>query len=280
MLFQAVKAKHVEIAVSDYLNYSNRNLICYAQTICLELHFILTGNVLFSLDGLGWRELDAGHHNIIALSGVRNETIFQVTPVSTCDFHFTVAYIKRLSVKYPQLQRLLDALGKGGYTSLHISPAETNIFMFHLIVKIKEAIKAGKAEDENTVAMIERLLIMVLEDEPVKTKYKYTYTDVKNMYDAGRYIQENLDREKSLFALVKDCLMESDHFREGFTLLHGCLPKTYLQEQKLAKAKMLFDERKLTRLSSIAEICNYKSVLGLKLAFKKKYDVDLDDFLR
>lgn len=74
LLFQAIKVGKYEIAKSDYLTRHTGKLTCHASAVCLEIHFILTGKALINLRGLGWTKLEAGTHNMIVLSGVKNET--------------------------------------------------------------------------------------------------------------------------------------------------------------------------------------------------------------
>lgn len=279
MLFQEIKSGRYELAISDYLIRNRSKLTCRANVICLELHFLLTGKVLYNLKDLDWRVLEAGHHNMIALSDVKNETFFKITPASTCDVHFMIEDIVRFSEKYPQLRILLDTLSAGGHTSLFIRPQKTTPLMLHIIVQIKEAVKAGKADDEHTIAMIEKLVVMVLENKPVASKYKYAYTDIEKIHKAhdliGRYVEE----KDILSSKVKESGLRPDKFREGFVLLYGLLPSRYLLDKRLQKADQLVREQRAANLDDLAEMCGFKSESQLAKDYYFKYGIKISELI-
>lgn len=280
MLFRGVKAGRYELAISDYLIRNSSKLTCRANVVCLELHFLLTGKVLYNLKGTGWRTLEAGQHNMIALSDVKNEVLFKITPVSTCDVHFMIEDIVQFSEKYPQLHILLDTLAAGGHTSLFIRPQKTTPFMLHLIVQIKEAVKAGKAEAEDTVAMIEQLVVMVLENKPVASKYKYACIDIEKIHKAHDLIGRYVDEKDILAAKIKQSGLRPDKFREGFVLLYGLLPSVFLLERRLQKADWLIREQRAVILEDIAEMCGFKSKNQLAKDYYNKYGIKISEAVR
>lgn len=54
LLFQEVKAGPYTLAISEYLTRNGGKITCRAKVICIELHFLLTGKVLYNLKDLGW----------------------------------------------------------------------------------------------------------------------------------------------------------------------------------------------------------------------------------
>jgi len=279
MLFQAVRCGRYEIAISDYLINTGRKVMCKANVACLELHFILKGKVLFNLKDLGWEELDELHHNMIALSDVKNEVYFKIIPVSTFDVHFLMEDFKLLAKKYPQLQPLLKALQTKGYASLFALPEKTTPGMLHLIVKIKEAIKDGKTNDITTIEMIENLVVLVLENEPVKTKYKYNYTNIEKIHNAHYHIGQYVEEKDILSGKMKKSGMKPDKFREGFRLLYGLLPSQYLLERRLQKADWLIKEKRVCKLDDIAELCGFKSIEQLSKDYQHKFGTKISDVI-
>lgn len=275
MLFQAVRCGRYEIAISDYLVNTERKVSCKADVICLELHFILKRKVLFNLKDLGWQELDELHHNMIALSKVKNEVYFKIIPVSTFDIHFSVEDVALLSKKYPQLRLLLKALETESYASLFTLPENTTPAMLLLIVKIKEAIKTGKAGDAATIEMIEKLIVLVLENEQAQTRYKYDYGFVEKVYKAAVRMEQHFDEKAVISNQLKQRNLKPDKFREIFRLMFGCLPSEYLQEKKIEKADWLIKEKRFIKPADIATLCAYKSVRHLSDAYYRKYHITL-----
>lgn len=277
MLFQAVRCGGYEIAISDYLINTKRKLMCKANTTCLELHFILKGKVLFNLKDLGWQELDALHHNMIALSKVKNEVYFKIIPVSTFDIHFYIEDVILLAKKYPQLISLLKALKTGDYASLFALVQKTTPAMLHLIVKIKEAIKVGKANDKETIGMIEKLVVLVLENKEVKSKYKYSYDEIESIHKAHRLIGLYVEEKDILTNKLEETGLNADKFRNGFRLLYGLLPSQYLLDKRMQKADWLIQEKRVSKLQDIAALCGFKSKEQLSQNYLRKNGVKISD---
>ncbi|AYD48461.1 helix-turn-helix domain-containing protein [Arachidicoccus soli] len=275
MLFQAIRCGKYEIAISDYLVNNRRKVICHANTTCLELHFILKGKALFNLKDLGWQQLDELHHNMIALSKVKNEVFFEIIPVSTFDIHFTIQEVERLAKQYPQLQPLLYALKTGDYASLFALVQKTTPRMLHLIVKIMEALKAGAASNKETIEMIEALVLMVLENKTLKTRYHYNYDFIENVHKSALRIEQHFDEKDVIANQIKQRNLKPDKFREIFRILYGCLPNQYLQKVRVEKANWLIKEHRVSKLDDIAALCAYQSIRQLSNAYYKKYNTTI-----
>lgn len=280
MLFQIVNAGPYEIAISDYLPDTDDRITCHASNNCIEMHFVLTGKASFRLENLDWITIDRGHHNLIALSSVKNETYFKILPISTFDIHFTKDQLQRLAIDYPQLKALLEALNAGKYASFSKLPIKTTPLMFHLILQIKERILAGEAETEKTTRLIEQLIILVIENKPINTKYNFEYLEIEKVYRAHRYIPEHLAEGAIIMDIIKEAKMKPVKFREGFDLLYGCLPKEYLRLCRLEKAMMLAVEGRSNTIIDIAQVCGYKSPTQLSKSFFKHHGEKIMDIIK
>lgn len=271
MLFQELTSGRYKLAISHYLIRTDKKFTTRANVRCIELHFLLTGKVLINLSGVGGQVLEAGHHNMIVLSDVKNEATFKITPVITFDIHFAVEDFIRLCKKYPQLKPLLKALETNGYSALFAPSAKTNLFMLLLILRINRAVANGKAEDVSTVKLIEELIILVLENKPILTKYNYSYDDIERIDLVHHYIGSYVDEKEILSAKGKESGIRPDKLREGFKLLYGLLPSQYLLEKRLEKAYWLIHTQKETNIESIAEMCGFKTTKQLAKDYYKKY---------
>lgn len=178
MLFQAIDIGPYEAVLSDYLTSMNVKLICFANVHCTEIHCLLTGIVHYQLAGFNWVGLEAAHYNMIAFSKVKNKVLFKEPPLCTFDLHISKEKLIELAKRYPKLKPLIKALDEKRYESLFDKPQRLTIDMLQLIFKIREALFAGQANAATTIPMVEELVILLLENNSAKTKYRYSYEDI------------------------------------------------------------------------------------------------------
>ncbi|HTN39230.1 MAG TPA: AraC family transcriptional regulator, partial [Arachidicoccus sp.] len=280
MLFQALHLAPYEIVNSDYLNGTADKITCYANSNCIEMHFVLTGKATFRLEDLDWNTIQEGHHNVLALSRVKNETYFKILPISTFDIHFTKDQLRRLCCSYPQLDPLLEALNTGKYTSLSKLPIKTTPIMFHLILQIKEIIMTGETDGKKTIQLIEHLIRLVIENKPYPSKHIFKYEEIHKIYNAHKQIPQHLDEGGIISNIIEAATIKPARFRAGFRLLYGCLPKDFLRISRLEKAMWLAMQGRSKTIRDIAQICGYDSPAQLSKAFFKHFDQKLIDVIR
>ena len=279
LLFQFIQVGKYEIVCSDYLTNKSSKITCKAAAHCLELHFFLTGKVLFQLKDMGWKQLEGPAHNILALSEVKDEVHFEITPVSTFDIHISKEILIKLAAKYPKLNPLVKAIKEKNQSSLFLKLKRTNPYKLWQIIKIRAAFDAGKANEAATEEMVEKLILMVLDDEPVVTKYDYSFEEIKKIENAHRLITMYLDETGILASKITETGIPKDKFREGFRLLYNKLPGLYLQHARLEKAKKLASEGNITSLTDLATLCGYRSKTQLTATFFKYFGEKLSTII-
>jgi len=280
LLFQVIQVARYEITYSHYLIHTKGKATCKGAQKCLEVHFILDGEILYNLKGFGWKILRGPSHNIIALSSVKNEVQFQETPVTTFDIHIAEEDLIRLAHKYPKLVPLVEAFKNNGNASLFIAPKRTNPRILLLIQQLIEALYRGREQEKATEDMVDQLLLMVIEDEPLHTKYQYTYENIKDIQKAHRLIALYSDESNILEAKIKETCIYKNKFREAFFLLYGVFPGKYLDDLQLEKAHKLAAEGGVDSIKNIAQVCGFKSSSYLTKIFFNRYNMPLSTLLR
>lgn len=280
LLFQRIKVGKYEISIGNYLTRSNQKLTCKANTPIVELHFILSGKVHFKLQDMGWVQLKSSSYNMIAAAKAKNETYFKIPPVFTWDIHFKIKELIVLSKKYPKLKPLLTAIKNNKNKFLLKYPERPNPLILQLIHQINAALMAGKQDHKSTLNMLEQLIIMVLEDKPIKLKYNYDYEEIEKLNRANRLITKYLDEKDILKRKIKETNIKLDKFREGFQLLFGKLPGQFLREKRLEKAYKLATEGRTPTLEDIALLCGYLSRGHLSKVFFKHFGIRISEILQ
>jgi len=280
ILFQTIKVGEVEIANSDYLVRSNGKFSASSDESCIEIHFLLTGSVQINLNGFGWTMLDFGSHNLTTVPFVHSEVYFKSSPVSTFDIHIPEAKFTILAARYPKIARLLKAYRAKREAALKELRIKTNPLMLHLIVQIRIALRAGLENEPSTIAMVERLICMVIEEETIEPKNQFSYEDIEKIHTVYLQMGMNMDEKEPLANKIKDIHINAAKFREGFKLLFGYLPRYFLQEKRLEQAYKLATENRETTVAGIANLCGYDSSRYLSKAFLKRYGIQLPVILK
>jgi len=280
LLFQSSKVGDYEIVNSNYFITGNGKLEARSNAPCLELHFLLTGQVQIKLKGLDWDVLEEGSHKMISIPAVKSEVYFNITPVSTFDVYFTEDTVANLALKYPRVARLLTAYREKQYASLNKIRTKSNALMFHLIIQIREALKRGLENEPSTLALVEELILMVMEEKPLKAKFQYNFNDVEKIHRAHRLIGTYLDEKDILKNKMQETKIIPAKFREGFKLFFGCLPNQYLHQKRMEKAHELAMEGRGTTVKDIAQLCGYVSSDHLSNKFLKYYGKRLSTILK
>ena len=280
LLFQTIKVGEVEIANSDYLTAGNGKLEAKSDESCIEIHFLLTGAVQINLNGFGWTLLKAGSHNLTTVPSVHSEVYFKTIPASTLDIHIPEAMFTLLVDKYPKIARLLKAFKEKQDANLNELRIKTTALMFHLIVQIRIALRAGLENEPSTIEMVERLICMVIEEDNGAPDNNYTYEEIEKIHLVYLQLGMRLDEKDTLSNKLKKIKIKAAKFREGFKLLFGCLPRYYLQEKRLEKAYKLATEDREKTIKGIANLCGYDSSRYLAKAFFQRYGIKLADILK
>lgn len=267
MLFQAIKIGPYEAVLSDYLTIADTKLTCIANTVCIETHFLLTGSVQIQLEGFGWIGLDEGRFNMIALSHVKNQTLFKIPPLTTFDIHIPKKKLIELAKRYPQLKKLLKALKEERFESLFEQPQIITVAMLQLIFKIRGAIFTGQADCPRTIQMVEELIVHIFDKSKRKTKYRYSFEDVTKINEAHRLIAKYLDEKDILSRKIAATSIKPDKFREGFKIIFNVLPSEYLTHCRLHLAKTIAEGGSVHKITDIAQMCGYSSSKHLSKAF-------------
>lgn len=275
LLFQVIKIGLYEIAISDYLTRKSSKITCYADDQCIELHFILSGEALYNLKEMGWVGVKKSSYNLIVMKEIKNEVYFKSTPLTTLDIHFGEKHFIKLVKKYPVLTPLLDALNKGQCKALFAVPAITTPRMLSLIISIKEALRNVNMDKTEILASIEQLLLLVLENLPIRTIYNYSYNDIEKLRLAHKRIAAYVEEQDILKNQISKSGLQPEKFREGFRLVFGLLPGDFLRNKKLEKAHKLVTEERVTRIEDLAQLCGYLSKSYLSKIYLKKYGIKL-----
>lgn len=279
LLFQVIKIGPYEISIRDYLTRKASKLTCHADNYGIELYFSLRGEALYNFKEIGWVAVGKSRHNLIVMSKIKKEVYFKSTPFSTIIIHFEKEHFTNLAKKYPVLIPQLEALNDGRHRSLFPIPANTTPLMLSLLISIKEAIKTGSNVHKKIQEMIEQLLLLVLENVRIKTKYSYTYDDIENLHLAHKRIAQYLEEPDILKHQISKSNIQIEKFREGFRLIFGVLPGDYHRNKKLSKAHKLVTEERITRLEDLAQLCGYLSKSYLSKLYFKKYGIKLSTLM-
>lgn len=98
---------------------------------------------------------------------------------------------------------------------------------------------------------------------------------------AVEYLRTHLfDKELSVGALLARCNVSDTYFRRIFVSVFGTAPNRYIQQQRMLRAKSMFDSGDALSVGAVAESVGYDDALYFSKLFKKQYGVSPRDYLK
>ncbi len=274
LIFQCIPLLGIEIWISYYWINESVEIYCEIDSESLEFHNMIQGRVLYRLDGLDWREIEAGQYNFIYLPFIRNKVHFFKMDVKTFDLHIDKQRLIVLAGRYPQLKGVLAKVEAKESGSLYLKFSNNSLRSIYLMGAILDS-----AEAEGVAGVSQELALELIEElskgNQLKSKYRYSNEDIQTIYQAEKYLIAHLGDENILKTMNRGALY-SDKFREGFKLMFKDCPKGFIFIKKMEKAKALIQEN--AQITYIAIILGYSKVSHLETAFLRYWSYTIKDY--
>ncbi|ACF13454.1 transcriptional regulator, AraC family [Chloroherpeton thalassium ATCC 35110] len=257
-------------------NTMQLDIECDYQTV--EMKFELTGKSISQEPGRQvYSELLPNQHNIFYVNGFRGHTLWeckrdmQVLEVNLMPELF-LKYLPESGQRFSEFHRKI----RRGETAL-LSPHNFSITpaMLWLIHEIITCSRSGFFKRVFLEAKVIELLLLQLEqicEADAQPQRALKKADVEKMFHVKQIIEQNMNSSYSLADLAKAARTNQFTLKKGFKEIFGTTVFGYWNDLKMAEAKTLLLEQKLS-VSEVSVQLGYKNPQHFSTAFKRKFAI-------
>lgn len=259
MLFQHIPGGVWNIWISHYIFNKRTTVYCEGSILGVEFHNIIEGYALYKNNNDEWQHFNAGDHNILHNPKIKSVAKFDTTPLVTFDVHMTTVSFKELIADQPKFRNWVHYFSAGVNAKLFKHAASKNLPVQGIITEIIEKCNLSLFDGNGNKDLLNKFLTSVLKNEGAKCDYNFSFEDVKRLIKAKEYLTRSVNERISLANLHVDAMMGHKKFTEGFKLLFGTVPSTFVLKERIKVCKsLMMDQRHLTN-DDYALIMNFNS---------------------
>ena len=200
----------------------------------------------------------------------------------TCDFHFTIDFLKRYAPYYPILDKFLNEVEKNKgrrpaslSNSINILPDRIKLGMQRIIdFDLPEGLAAEFYDAQVRLLLMEMLATL---SQPKPQKIKFTRSQKDGTRNARDYIVKNLSEDLSIETLAQKAGLSEALFKNCFRDLYGTSVHKYVIQQKLIHAVGLLRDPLITN-AAISDAIGLSDPNYFYPFFKKFYGVTPDEW--
>jgi|GEM_PF-3091250 len=268
MLFQHLSGGIWDIWLSHYVFNRKTTIYCEGAIEGIEFHNIIEGYALYQNGYDEWQHFGVGDHNILYNPKIKSSARFNQNIVVTFDVHLSTQTFKGLTERQPAFKKWVTYFSKGINTRLYKTPANKNIFVQAILTEVIEKCQLALFDGNSNKELLGKFLDSVLHNETINCPYNYTFEDVKHIIETKDLLKASVNEKIKVTELGASSLMGSKKFIEGFKMLFGVAPITFLIRERIRVCKnILLQENNLTN-DDYATIMNFNSGSHFARTFK------------
>ena len=209
---------------------------------------------------------------------------FTDTAVVTFDVHLTTHSFKTMVANQPIFKEWMHYFSAGINARLFKDAPSRNISLQAIITEIVEKCKKSVFDPNGEQHLLHRFLNSMMLSKNPYCSYKFSYEEIQALLKARDTLKSGLSTKVKVTDLHKETLMGHKKFTEGFKLIFGVPPSTYVMTEKIKVCKsLMLQDNKLTN-EDFASITNFNTGSHFARAFRnvegcspkqfrKKYEV-------
>jgi len=283
MFFHHHAGNGFDIWLSNYDIKHSTTIIGKANRPVLEWHNAFENSFKSTWDGITLPEPRSHQYNMSYAPWVNNKAEFAGgRNYITCDFHFTIDFLKRYAPHYPILDKFLNEVDKSQGRRPASLSTSTNILPDRIKLGIERIVDFDLPEGlaaEFYDAQVRMLLIEMLAalSGPKPTKIKYSRSQTEGTRNARDYIVTNLSEDLSIEILAQEAGLSEALFKNCFKDLFGTSVHKYVIAQKLKHAERLLKDPRITN-ATISDAIGLSDPNYFYPFFKKFYGMTPDEW--
>ena len=268
MLFQHIKGGVWNIWLSHYLFNKRTTIYCEGQIEGVEFHNIIEGYALYQNGDDEWQHFGAGDHNVLYNPKIKSMAKFNKNVVVTFDVHLSTETFKELTERQPVFKNWVSYFNKGINAKLYKTAANKNLVVQAILTEVIEKCQMALFDGNSNKELLGKFLDSVLHNETIHCPYNYTFEDVKHIIETKDLLKASVNEKIKVTEIEANSMMGNKKLIEGFKLLFGIVPSTFLIRERISVCKnILLQENNLTN-DDYATIMNFHSGSHFARTFK------------
>lgn len=268
-LFQKIPYPRYSFWISNYFSDDNKKVTSHLQWHSLELHLLLQSDLMFRLNGFDWQSLKESQYNLMFVSEIQNEVLFDKKNYLTFDIHPSFDLLETISHHHSQLIPFLEQVRQGRHVRYFKHNPYASAPMLYLVKQIITSFSGTADVHINLDETVERLIHLAL-NAPLKgDDVHFNFYDIERIWDAKEQIIRYIDEEDILNQQYKAAAMRRSKFREGFVQIFGELPHNYVHRKRMEKARILLMSGQHFHVRDVARQVGYLNPGNFTVSYKK-----------
>ncbi len=258
-LFQQIAYPDYTFWISNYFTNVKEKILGSFPESSMEVHFILSGDLLYRLKRFDWQKLTETQYNLLCVPYIENEVYFDNKNYFTFDIHPSIQLLEKIAPNLSRLKGFIQRVRKGHPAQLFDSHQFASAKMLYSIKCILDHLKNKKAQAETHILdkLVYRLIKLAVSNNKGRLKSPVNFFDVERIYTAENNMITYMDDEKILAKEIRSSHIDKAKFRKGFQQIFDALPNAYLKHQRMEKATDLLEHRTDLKIKEIAERVGY-----------------------
>ena len=269
ILFQNLKGPYLDIWLTHYLFTRPTTLYCKGKMTGIELHHVIEGAALYQDEENIWHHCNQGDHDILFNTTFNNEARFSNIPVVTLDIHMSVKEFKNTLSKLPRTKWIINRINAKKKVRLVKNSSSPNVGLQAIITQIYDEIQAGNFDFINNEELCNELIKVTIFNNSENCGYKYSTDDIRRILEAKMELEMNLGVKKQISNMFQISLMGKKKFTEGFKLVAGLPPSSFVLAEKIKASKVMMEKQNDLSNEDFALILGFTSGSHFLRTFKK-----------
>ncbi|HWK04522.1 MAG TPA: AraC family transcriptional regulator [Puia sp.] len=252
----------------------------------LMMQFVLHHSLYYRLEGSTKKVMTEGQYNMIVSPDSARINWFDKanSHTSTLDIHCSPAYLKPLTVHFPELANLLDKRGRGATAQLGAFPANASPMMMRLIKAIVDCEFSEEMRMSFMQSKVSFLLLLALEQLASRPVEKETIIhlkryDVEKIHEAREYLLLNMENPPTLKELAHKLGMNDYKLKKGYKQIFGTTIFGDFNRERMDKAMQCLLDKDMS-ITDTAMVTGYQDPPNFIRAFKAYYGSTPGDMRR
>ena len=280
ILLQHLKGAIWDLWITHYLFTRPTTLFTRGHVKGVEIQSMIEGHTLICDENAIWHHFDEGDHHIVYNTQIDNEIRCAKTPMVTLSIRMGVKDFQQSVARLPKTKWLLKRLNSDKAATELKTLGMPNVGMHAFTIELFLQLQAGHFDLNGQEQLRHEMIKQIICNNSEHCVYKYSSEDIRRILDTKANLKLNLTVKRSVSELFQYSLMGKKKFTEGFKLVTGFPPATFILSEKIKLSKQMMEKQTDLSNDDFALILGFASASHFSKTFRKYEGISPKDYMK